>query len=172
MSVVDYAEVLKELDAVRTACTVRIDAIASSIAPWTPKEYAGEVMVPAHTTVTLNFGEEFEVPGSMYPGLPESAAKMFGVLNDFRADTFRVDEGKELLIHGLFFANKALWTTFNAIPTERFMDPNVVNLRGERLQRGLTLTAQIANPTDHEILFKARLIGQEKILPTLQAIQA
>lgn len=191
-------QIVEKLIEFRSIHQVAIDTaskLLEEVIPWTPKEFTfkdaivgglpssctqlrdlepqrakeeGFLALPGET-LGITFGDLHVVPDTEVLGIPETALTRFGLQNAFRPKHLLVDEtvASNFCILHLFVGNRAAWRVNGSIPAAKFIKP--IDLKLEAAQPGLALSLTFANTTDKAQWFRAKIVGEELILPWKQA---
>lgn len=177
METKQVVEKLIEFRNIHQAAIDTASKLIEDMIPWTPKEFswkdsrdAGEsasegILVKAGERAVLLFGCLHTIPGTEVLDIPETAQKRFGVENTFRLKHLLVDEeiASNFAIENLFIGNLAAWTIGSRVPATKFTKP--IDLKQQPAQPGLTMSLSVVNTSDQPQLFRAKLVGEELILP-------
>ena len=195
-------QIVEKLIEFRNIHQVAIDTATSlleEVLPWTPKEFTfkdavvGGLPSPSHTqlsdlehlrakaegflvepraTLGITFGDLHVIPDTVIFDIPETAQVRFGVQNTFRLRYLLIDEevASNFDVAQLLIGVHCAWRINSLIPAIKFTKP--IDLKVEAVQPGISASLTVINNTDKPQWFRAKLVGEELILPWTESANA
>jgi hypothetical protein len=131
-----------------------------------PREYERTLMLDPGAGLYVEYGVDIVVPGTAFPGLPETSQTLFGLEHKFELRHLIVDDecASAFDITQVFLGQKSSWRFGVSVPASKFAASVKEKLVfGTVCAEGLTINVQVQNKTDKPQRFRAKLVGTDHI---------